>query len=186
MSDKTFKINPCQACKNKYDVHDINNINQCCYDTLGAFEGGYGLNSFRNNPEAENCKKCVLESISSLGRTPCDFRLTAYPAWLQAPHYFPAFLGEEGDVGKAKYKCIEACKSSTYPNECIANCNLDADAVVENYAFNQKQYGSKLKDQNEIQKLLSNDTAYLSVVLVWLLIGSIIFTLLFTLFIPKK
>lgn len=133
-----FKINPCKACKKNYDITDINNINQCCYDTLGAFEGATSINSFRDRPEAENCKSCIQESIKALGRDPCEFRLTGYPTWVQVPHYFPPLLEQEGDVEKAKNKCIEACSTNRYKDECMKRCKIDADAVevVESFTIN--------------------------------------------------
>lgn len=142
---KNFKINACKACKNNYDIKDINNINQCCYDTLGAFEGATSINSFRDKPQAENCKMCVQESIKALGRDPCEFRLPGYPTWVQVPHYFPALLEQEGNVEKAKTKCIEACNSNRYKLECIKRCKIDADAVetVENYELNTNNPGFK-------------------------------------------
>ena len=33
-----LQLNPCSACMKKYDIKDINNINQCCYDTAAAFD----------------------------------------------------------------------------------------------------------------------------------------------------
>jgi hypothetical protein len=134
-NDKTYMINPCEACKNNFDIKDINDINQCCYDTLGAFEGADSLNAFRNTPEARNCQQCVLDSMKSIGRDPCDLRMTAYPSWIQAPHYFPKILIDEGDVGTAKRKCIELCKTNRYPGECSNNCKIDSEAVqtVEKY-----------------------------------------------------
>jgi len=139
MSNKSYKINPCNACKKNYDIKDINNINQCWYDTLGAYEGGT-LNDFRNRPEASNCDKCVIESKLAMGRDLCEFRLTAYPSWIQSPHYFPGFLESEGSVDKAVEMCIEACETNTYPGECKRNCKIDSDAVesVENFLINSK------------------------------------------------
>jgi len=159
----SYKINPCKSCRKNYDITDINSINQCCYNTLGAFEGTTSINDFRNNPEAMNCQQCILDSMKSINRTPCDLRMTAYPDWIQAPHYFPKLLDEEGDVGKATEKCIELCKSNRYPNECMLNCQLDSDAVetVENYVYNTKKYGV---EESSIKKLLSNDYVYITVV----------------------
>ena len=166
MSNKSFKINPCKACKKNYDIKDINNINQCCYDTLGAYEGAT-LNDFRNRPEAENCNQCLTESKLAMGRDLCEFRLTAYPGWIQAPHYFPGFLESEGDVEKAKEKCMQACETNTYSGECQRNCKIDADAVesVENFLIN-----SKFADNN----ILKNDNVFLTVISIGIILGTFI------------
>lgn len=166
MSNKSYKINPCNACKKNYDIKDINNINQCCYDTLGAYEGGT-LNDFRNRPEASNCDQCVIESKLAMGRDLCEFRLTAYPSWIQAPHYFPGFLDSERDVAKAKDMCMQACETNTYSGECKINCKIDSDAVesVENFLIN-----SKFADNN----ILKNDVVFLIVIIIGIILGSFI------------
>ncbi len=140
MNESKIKINPCKACKQKFDITDINNINQCCYDTLGAFEGEISLANILNTPGAANCNQCVQESIDSLGRDRCNLRLTAYPSWVQVPHYLPALLNIEPTLEAAKNKCIQLCKSNRYPNECVEKCKLDASAVetVEKFTFNKK------------------------------------------------
>jgi len=163
MSENKFKINACKACKKNYDITDINSINQCCYDTLNAFEG----DSF---PDNQNCKDCIHESATALGLDECKFRSDGYPSWHQAPHYFPAFLEEEGDVGIAKNKCIDACKTNRYPGECEQNCKIDSDAVetVENYVLNQKKYGHH---QNDFQKLMSNNYIYKFMVILLIILS---------------
>ena len=168
---KNFKINPCKACKKNYDIKDINNINQCCVDTLAAFEGANSINSFRSLPEAENCKCCIEESKKAMGRDLCEFRLPLYPTWIQAPHYFPALLSQEGSVEHAKNMCIDACTWNRYENECIKNCNIDSQAVdgiensiKENYILNQKIYG---EDVSSFQKFFGgNDYLFAFVIIV--------------------
>ena len=132
-----YKINPCKACLKNFDVKDINNINQCCYNTLGAFEGLLSLNDINRTKASENCVKCVQDSINALGRDRCNFRITAYPSWVQVPHYLPELL-KTNDFETAKTKCVNMCKKSTYPNECNTNCKIDADAVepIESFMLN--------------------------------------------------
>ena len=163
MNNNSYKINPCAACRKNYDISDINSINQCCYDTLGAFEGTHSINDFRNRPEAANCQQCILDSMDAIGRTPCDLRMTAYPSWVQVPHYFPALLDKEGDVNTAVEKCLEVCSTNKYPGECSRNCIIDSESVeavevVENYALNRKKYGT---EESSIKKVLSNDYVYI-------------------------
>lgn len=164
-----YKINPCNACRKNYDISDINSINQCCYDTLAAFEGTNSINDFRNRPEAANCQKCILDSMQSINRTPCDLRMTAYPSWIQAPHYFPALLDKEGDVNSAVEKCLDLCSTNTYQGECSKNCMIDSQAieVIENYALNQKTYGTH---ESPIKKALSNDYVYIVSITISLII----------------
>ena len=47
--DFDYTLNPCKACKIKCpDPTDVNCINNCCYETLGAFDGAWSLNQVRN------------------------------------------------------------------------------------------------------------------------------------------
>ena len=174
MSNNNYKINPCKSCRQNYDLTDINSINQCCYNTLAAFEGKTSLNSFRNSPEVMNCQKCILDSMESIDRTPCDLRMTQYPQWIQAPHYFPGFLSQEDDVATAKKMCLSACESNKYPNECALNCKIDSDAVeqVENYTLNTKKYGVR---QNILQTVLSNDYIFILFYVILSIVGIYIF-----------
>jgi hypothetical protein len=149
-----FNINSCKACKKNYDIKDINSINSCCFETLGAFMNAPSINSFINTPEAQNCKDCVTESKKALGRDLCEFRLGPAPTWVQVPHYFPALLVEENNVETAYEKCITACRSITYPNECMKKCKIDADAVEQNIQSNSNEveenfmYTSGIESQN--------------------------------------
>ena len=122
-----LELNPCSACMKKYDIKDINNINQCCYDTAAAFAGVSSVNAIRNN---QNCAQCLENSKAALGKSDCDLRLTAAAIWSQVPHYFPELLQETKDVNISKEKCLEICaKNRYYPNECSDNCQTDFNAV---------------------------------------------------------
>lgn len=179
-----YKINPCKSCKKNYDITDINSINQCCYNTLGAFEGTVSLNDFRNNPESINCQQCISESMHTIDRTPCDLRMTAYPQWIQTPHYFPGLLEQEGDVNTAKNMCLDVCRTHRYPNECSINCKIDSDAVesVENYTYNMKKYGDK---NNPVTDLLSNDYFFISIITIGCIIAIFIIVYILVMFQKK-
>lgn len=144
MNSSRYVINPCSSCTKKYGILDINNINQCCYDTLGAFTGNTSLNSYRSSPVADVCKQCVQNSIKALGRDPCEFRPAPYPNWVQVPHYFPALLETSASPEEALQKCEELCKTNQYPNECKETCQMDYSATsiaqVENYESEDKLY----------------------------------------------
>lgn len=124
-----FKLNPCKACLKKCDIEDINCINNCCYETQGAFVDAWSLNQIRNSPDAKNCVQCVNNSIKAMGRDNCDMRLTAAPIFNQVPHYFPNLLKENLNPNKAKSECLKWCETCRYQNECKDNCNTDYDSV---------------------------------------------------------
>lgn len=126
-----FRLNPCAACMKKYDITDINNINQCCYDTFAAFSGVSSINEIRNNPEAKNCIECVKKSKLAMGKDLCEFRLPAYPVWTQDPHYFPDLLYETKNPKEAREKCMKLCNDNFYPNQCKDNCETDYNTVEQ-------------------------------------------------------
>ena len=151
--DTKYNLNPCKSCKQNYNIKDLNSINQCCYDTLNAFEGSKSIE--RNNfPMVENCKQCLKESIHSIGRDSCNMRLGSYPSWIQAPHYFPSLLDQERNVEKARHMCMKACESNRYRGECELNCKLDSDAVkaIENFIYNDK-YKDSTEQQNNTMNI---------------------------------
>jgi hypothetical protein len=124
-------MNPCKAClfKVNNNLCDINDINNCCYETLAAFKGNPSINTFRNSPEAKNCIECVNRSIKALGRTPCDLRLTAAPVFVQTPHYFPDLYFRNKDINVSRQQCLEMCNRTRNKNECKINCEIDSIAV---------------------------------------------------------
>ena len=126
-----FKLNPCGACMKKYDITDINNINQCCYDTFAAFSGASSINEIRNNPDAKNCIDCVKNSKIAMGRDLCEFRLPAYPVWTQDPHYFPDLLQQTKNPEEAQKQCIKLCDDNYYPKQCKENCETDYNTVEQ-------------------------------------------------------
>ena len=135
-NDFNYKLNPCKACKLKYtEPSDVNNINNCCMETLGAFMGSSSINDIRNTPEAQNCVKCMDDAICEMGSNTCDMRLTLAPTFVDNsnPHYFPSLLEQHKDVNKAKMLCYDFCLDcKNCENTCVQNCTIDA-AAVETY-----------------------------------------------------
>lgn len=134
MQDK-YDLNPCKACLDKYKRGkcDINNLNNCCYDTLTAFSGNYSVDGVRRTPQAQNCVQCLKNAMRTLGpfgRTFCDLRLAPPPVFQQYPHYLPDLLQKGDTPDNALRKCLSMCDSSTYPVECAENCITDRNAVV--------------------------------------------------------
>lgn len=140
-----IKIDPCSACLEYYDITDINNINSCCYNTLGAFLNKNNINEIKHSPEAKNCANCIQESIKALGRDPCEFRPSPPAIISTSPHFLPYILKEEPDLNIALNKCLTMCKNS---KECAKNCNIDALAVK--YGQKETKNESNMIQQNSI------------------------------------
>lgn len=127
----TVEIDPCTACQKRYEKGgcDVNNINNCCYDTLAAFTGAQNV---LNISKVKNCTECVNKYIRAAGKTTCDLNIDPPPLWNNIPHYFPTLLAETGDKDVSLQKCVEKCQGdSLNRNACILNCQTDYDAVVK-------------------------------------------------------
>jgi hypothetical protein len=144
----SFDINPCYACLKKFSPEnsDINNINNCCYETLAAFKGTDNVNSIR---DAQACVECVTAQIYNLDRTRCDFQIQAPPIFNQSSHYFPELYSKSLDKEKSKNECLNMCKTNRYPNECAINCVTDADAVESFSTFKQNNKKEQKTDQKQ-------------------------------------
>ena len=152
----TIKLNPCEACIKKYQSGncDIRNVSDCCYSTLAAFSGETSLNAVRNGSVSddkglENCKKCVSQFITKMGRTPCDLRVEPPPLWNRVPHFFPELISQNPDYEQAKNTCISQCNNTNFPNECKINCETDYNAVEKYTPANKKQHNIKTKSSKE-------------------------------------
>ena len=135
-----FRLDPCSACKKRYDITDINNINSCVVETAAAFAGESSLNALIGTSAGKACEDCLTESKHALGKSNCVLRLTNSPVWTQTPHFFPYLFSQSGNKESAFQSCLEQCKDTTYPRECTAKCQTDADAVVlgEPFGFRGK------------------------------------------------
>ena len=138
----SFSINPCLAAVNKFGDCDLNDINNKCYETCAAFAEVVN-NTDITDECRKNCQTCVKQSVSSMGRNPCQLRPAVPPIFNQVPHYFPKILYETKDPVKAFNQCKKMCSAdpmNTY--ECIDNCKFDASSLVpgcvEKYHYDEQ------------------------------------------------
>lgn len=180
-----FNINPCKSCLDKYNegnYYDINNINDCCYNTLYAFKNTNNINEIINSPEAQNCNKCVTDYMQYIGRDKCNFKLEPPPIWNNTSHYFPKLLHQENDIKKAHTICISECDKTFYPNQCKQNCDTDANSV-EN--FNSYLPKNNIKSNSDIQKI-NQVPFYIGFVLLSIIFSIIIIFFIRSLYIIHK
>ena len=140
----SFYINPCLAAVKKFGDCDLNDINNKCYETCAAF--AEVVNNTDISEECRrNCQTCVKQSVSAMGRNPCQLRPGVPPIFSQVPHYFPQLLYETKDPVKAFNQCKIKCRTNKMNQyECIENCKFDASSVVpggiEKYQYNTYQH----------------------------------------------
>jgi len=142
----SFSINPCLAAVKKFGDCDLNEINNKCYETCAAFAEVVN-NTDISEQCRKNCETCVKQSVSAMGRNPCQLRPGVPPIFSQVPHYFPQLLYETKDPVKAFTQCKIKCRTNNMNQyECIDNCKFDASSLVpgcvEKYQYNTYHHHS--------------------------------------------
>lgn len=118
---------------------DVNTINDCCYKTLAAFRGATNINQISEN---DNCRACVANMVTDMGKSTCELRVQPPVLWNQQPHYFPNLLIKNPEIedmedaaGKCAIECFklaEDCPGNENGGtlECLNNCATDFLAVA--------------------------------------------------------
>jgi hypothetical protein len=127
----SYIIDPCTACKMKFNNQDvnINELNDCVTETAATFTEFPTNLAVEKGDAMINWSECMKEAMAKVGRTPCDFQLNPAPVFAQYPHYFPKMLFDLGDRQKALEGCVKECVRNKDSMECITNCKTDHDAV---------------------------------------------------------
>jgi hypothetical protein len=135
------QIDPCRSCSNYnnnlYDFYgkpDFNTMNNCCNNTLSAFVGRPSLNAIVNIP-GQNCDYCMRQIINQQGPFPGWYHQRPYvraPIFVQTPHYVPGIIQQGYNPEQAKNICIQMCNARGIrnPDQCRANCVVDADSII--------------------------------------------------------
>ena len=160
----SIEINPCNDCIKKYQNGncDIRNVSDCCYSTLAAFAGETSMNAVRNGNESDdkglqNCLECTQQFIKGMGRTPCDLRVEPPPLWNRTPHYFPELLKRNNmDYDMAKKICMDECKNTRFPNECMSNCETDYNAVEKFKTHKSVSFADQLEQNSDSNNNVNN------------------------------
>ena len=128
----SYIIDPCTACKMKFNNQDvnINELNDCVTETAAAFTEFPTNLAVEKGDAMINWSECMKEAMAKVGRTPCDFQLNPAPVFAQYPHYFPKMLFDLGDRQKALEGCVKECVRNKDSMECMMNCQTDYNAVT--------------------------------------------------------
>lgn len=129
----SYEINPYKACSES-GATDINDINDCCYNTIARFSDASSLNSIINTEAADQCKKCVMtmnEKKGILAKNPNKIRPSPPPIWQQTPGFFHSFMKQGNTPNVAYQLCCQNCDDTAYPGQCKDACKIDRLAVVQ-------------------------------------------------------
>lgn len=134
-----YSLNVCKACINECKGKDcnVNDINNCVYETASAFVGipsTNALNTFDYADLRKNCSDCVAKYVAKMGpftkMSACDKKIDPPPVFANVPNYLPELLEKHTSLDEAKYECINKCNQHAINvNECIKRCKVQADSV---------------------------------------------------------
>lgn len=134
-----YKIDPCKSCQKYYDIKDVNNIKTCAFGNVARYYGNnINILDLKGTPEYIAARNCVNESVIANGKKPIDMRIAAPPIINRVNSNFFPYLNSGKSITESRNKCITDCSSQQFPNQCIQECNIDADSVImqEGYTSN--------------------------------------------------
>lgn len=149
-----YKINPVKATCMKYKGKcELADINDTCYSICAAY--GNSNNVYEMNEEcAKTCAKFIEQKkIDLYGVGSCDHQAPYRPViWGQTPRYFPKLIEKMSPI-PALHECKKRCESTSLPNQCKDNCELDYNAL-ENFAdYERPNYNPSPTSQVSLKKL---------------------------------
>lgn len=71
--------NPCKPCLEKYDLKDLNDINNCCYQNCANLLGTTDLNIIAPSECGKKCAECVDKSKLARGKSLCYYNRIQVP-----------------------------------------------------------------------------------------------------------
>lgn len=180
MSKKNYKIDPVKATCLKYgkNYKGIQGLNDTCFGICAAFSGTY--DTYNMDP---NCSKSCEDLIEMrkheiYGVGSCDHQVPYRPVyWEQIPRYVPMLLKNGKTPKQAKQMCEKLCLNSNLKIECLENCNLDFNAIIEEKIETIKPQSKKVETNftNLKQEKRKHPTLF------WVILSIIIFIFLFIL-----
>ena len=128
MTDKP-SLTPARGCITYYGVRDINNVNDCCYNTCATFMGQDQSDVIQSEC-GEMCKNAMFDLILLNGRNPCEF-WPEVPVVRNRPTTFLQNLKTTKDPNQAFQQCVKDCDTimPNYPNQCKLQCWMDRSAL---------------------------------------------------------
>lgn len=169
-----YELNPCEACFAKYQNEglNINDLNNCCYETAAAFKGVNSLDGLRGTDAMKSAQECIRMKLKTMGPFPggrdyCTKGISPPPIFNQTPHFLPSLLDTAANLQDAQNKCFLACENSgtPYPEQCKENCITDAMAVIPlEQSNNIVNETDKIDQLSQQEIIVGNDTHLLNTV----------------------
>lgn len=120
-----MNVNPCSACSLRYDKTDINNLNDCCFQTCAQFVDGSQQDVIQSEC-GQKCVKCVTQGVNCLGKDRCGLD-PEIPSIRLTPKHFKECLSQTETPTEALSCCLNRSSNFEEQERCIDAYN----ALVE-------------------------------------------------------
>ena len=131
-----FDINPCSACSIRHPKYDINNLNDCCFQTCAQFVEG-DQQTIINSECGQKCIQCVTEGVHCKGKTRCGLD-PEIPSIRLAPQNFKRCLEKGYSTKQALGCCLNKCDDFECQERCIDSYNSTVNVPKESFIFEHK------------------------------------------------
>ena len=121
-----MNIDACSACSLRYGTNDINQLNECCYNTCASFIDG-NQSDVINSECGENCRKCMLNAVGCKGKSPCEYMPEVPSIKLQQQRFKRCMMEKNNNTTEALKCCLKQCSTFEEQEQCIDAFN----ALVE-------------------------------------------------------
>lgn len=127
-----MQVNACSACTLRHGTTNINQLNECCYNTCASFVEG-NQSDIINSPCGQRCRKCISTAVGCKGKSTCEY-LPEVPTIKLQSQLFSKCLKENEKPSDALKCCLAQCDNYEDQEKCIDSFNALIE-VKEEFLF---------------------------------------------------
>lgn len=131
MSNQT--INACSSCVLRHGTDNINQLNECCYNTCASFVNGTQSDVI-NSQCGKDCRKCMINAVGCKGKSACEFLPEIPSIKIQDQRFKNCLNTHQGDKSDALKCCLAHCSNFHQQEQCIDAFNAMVE-VKEGFLF---------------------------------------------------
>lgn len=127
------KINACSSCVLRHGTNNINELNECCYNTCASFINGTQSDVI-NSECGQRCRTCMINAVGCKGKNSCEFLPEIPSIKIQNQPFKHCLDTYQGDKSDALKCCLAQCSNFDEQEECIDAFNALVE-VKEGFLF---------------------------------------------------
>jgi len=131
MTDTT--INACSACTLRHGINNINELNECCYNTCASFVDG-NQSDIINSECGRSCYKCMANAVGCKGKSTCAFLPKVPSIKIQQQRFKACLEAHDHKPDEALKCCLSQCSNFNEQEQCIDAFNAMI-SVKENFLY---------------------------------------------------